>query len=309
MTPKFIVLTGPTGVGKSELALSLAEAIDGEIVSVDSRQIYVGMDIGTAKPSPAEQARVVHHLLDLISPRQTFSAGQWAAAARTVVEEATGRGRPVLLVGGSGLYLSALLDGLFDESVGDRESRRRYREQRLLEGDLDSLWLELGERDPAAQRSLSPTDGVRVLRALELSGQGGRASRWQHHRQQSLPGLGPMICLSRPREELYDRIDRRTEGMVQAGWLEEIRTLLAAGAQITDPGLVSLGYTQLIDHLRGGVPLDEAVETIRQKTRQYAKRQITWFRRDRRFRWLDLARYGTEGAQERILLQYEALQS
>jgi tRNA dimethylallyltransferase len=117
-----------------------------------------------------------------------------------------------------------------------------------------------------------------------------------------------MICLSRPRESLYDRIDRRTGSMVQDGWLEEITSLLAAGAQVSDPGLVSLGYAQLIDHLQGGMLLDEAVEIIRRKTRQYAKRQLTWFRRDRRFRWLDLDRCGTQGAQERILLQYETMQ-
>ena len=303
-----IVLVGPTGVGKSALALELAQAVQGEIVSVDSRQIYRHMDIGTAKPTAADRARIPHHLVDLVEPSETFSAGRFAAAATTVLRDVQSRGRPAILVGGSGLYLQALMDGLFSEDADEtRGPERQHWSQRLQSEGLPALWQELGRVDPAAQLVIEPTDAVRIQRALELSTSGaGRAERWDRDRQPGLDLWGPMVCLSRSRESLYQRIDQRTQDMLSAGWLQEVEQLVHRG-HASDPGLATLGYQELRGYLDGASTLAAAEATIQRRTRQYAKRQMTWFRRDRRLRWLELDRVSVAGARRRIVAHFDWL--
>jgi tRNA dimethylallyltransferase len=308
LIPPMIVLAGPTGVGKTELSLSLAAAIGGEVVSVDSRQVYRRLDIGTAKPSASQRQQVRHHLLDLIDPADSFDAGRFGAAATAALQDIAARGRTAVLVGGSGLYLSSLIDGLFDESADDRIVSRRTWASRLQAEGLAVLWSELGQRDPAAQASLSPTDGVRILRALELSAGGTRAARWANDRRAGIGVCGPMVCLHRPRSSLYQRIDERVSSMLRNGWLEEVEALLGGEWQVDAPGLCTLGYNELISHIQADVGLEQTLASIRQKTRQYAKRQMTWFRRDRRFRWLDLDHLSNDAARHRILRQFEAFQ-
>lgn len=302
-----IAIVGPTAVGKSEVGLSLAEALGAEIVSVDSRQVYRRLDIGTSKPTANHRQAVAHHLLDVLDPGETYSAGRFAAEARRQIDGIARGGRPVLLVGGSGLYLTALVDGLFVEPEGGSDLRQVLTRRADEEG-LAALHAELAKTDPAGARALSPTDGVRILRALELAAADGqrRGQRWTAAPQ---PGLDPaplMVGLTRAREELCRRIDARAEGMLRTGWPAEVESLLAAGYPETCPGLQSLGYAQVVALVRGRLTEPEALDQIRRRTRQYAKRQMTWFRRDRRLRWLDLDALGAAGARDRIQRQWEA---
>jgi tRNA dimethylallyltransferase len=300
VTSNLLVLAGPTAVGKSELALRLAESVGGQILSVDSRQVVRGMDIGTAKPSAAERARVPHHLLDLIEPHETYSAGRFVDDSRAVLKALSPAGCPVLLVGGSGLYLQALLDGLFEESTEERSQRRSHWQERLAREGRGALWTELGRLDPAARARLQPADEVRLLRALELAEDGGRAVRWRRER---LPGLGaqrvPMVCLTRHRDSLTARIGARVDAMLRNGWRQEVAALLDGGVAASAPGLMTMGYQELVQELQGRPP-DDVRQVIQRRTRQYAKRQMTWFRRDRRFRWLDLDRLSTADAADRL---------
>ncbi len=302
-----VVIVGPTAVGKTELALDLAESMGGEIVSIDSRQVYRELDIGTAKPSTRQRRRVRHHMVDLIGPAQTFSAGRFGAAARDTVESLEASGRTALLVGGSGLYLTAAIDGLFDAPPPDPALRERLA-VRLREHGTTALYDDLRRRDPAAASEIEPGDGVRILRALELALADGRqrAERWETDGGHGLRGMPMMLCLTRPRDSLHRRIDRRTVEMFEAGWPQEVQRLLEEGLAPGAAGLQSLGYAEILEHLAGGLPKDRAIEAIQRRTRRFAKRQMTWFRRDRRFRWLDLDRVGSSGARDRILRQWKA---
>lgn len=303
-----VILTGPTAVGKTALAARLATAMDAEVLSVDSRQIYRFMDIGTAKPSTEVRRAVPHHLIDMLDPSETASAGCLAAAARTVLSELERRGKAVMLVGGSGLYLSAIVDGLIAQPPPCGLEGDCDLESRLESDGLEALREELGRRDPAARTALSRRDVPRILRALELSLADGRsrAERWQRDQMQGLAELPLMFCLTMDRERLYRRIDDRVQAMLEQGWVGEVEWLLASGFRRSDPGMLGLGYAEIAAHLEDGMPLPEAVESIRRRTRRYAKRQLTWFRRDRRLRWLDLDHLGIDGAGDRILGQWEA---
>lgn len=304
--PSAIAIVGPTAVGKTELALRLAASLNAEIVSVDSRQVYRHMDIGTAKPTPDQRAAVEHHLLDLLDPSQRYSAGRFAADARDRIARIRGAGRVALLVGGSGLYLSALVDGLFDEPGLGTERGTLVR--RLAVAGLPSLYADLGRLDPVAAQALSPNDEPRILRALELAARDGcsRGERWQAAAQPGLGALPLMVCLTRARDALCRRIDERAAAMLNGGWPAEVERLLGMGFCATAPGLVSLGYRQIVALLQGRLSQPEALEQVRRCTRQYAKRQLTWFRRDRRLRWLDLDALGVCGAHDRVLRQWEA---
>lgn len=309
MTP-YVVIAGPTAVGKTELSACVAEALGGEILSIDSRQLYRGLDIGTAKPTAAEQAAVRHHLLDITDPDTTVSAGQFARQATEAWHDVVRRGGVPILVGGSGLYLSAILDGLFDEEAPSRRNQRARWSQRLAEDGVDALWDDLGRLDPAAQKILHPNDQVRILRALELASDGSRSARWeQHHR----PGIGAdcavLVCLSRQRQSLTRRIDERVDTMWDSGWVEEIQQLLRQGVAPDAPGLQCLGYAEVMACIGGTASREDAIEQIRRRTRQYAKRQVTWFRRDRRFRWIDVDRLDTEAVVERIEGQFRRVQT
>ena len=302
-----MAIVGPTAVGKTELALELAKSIGGDIVSIDSRQIYRGLDIGTAKPTAIQRRVIRHHMVDLINPAQAFSAGRFAALAGDWVRLVQARGRPVLLVGGSGLYLSATIDGLSEAPPVSRSLRARLAVRLRKEG-CEGLRCELRRLDPVAASEIEPGDAVRVLRALELTltDRRQRAERWESDDARGLEAMPMMVCLTRPRERLYQRIDSRVAAMFSAGWPEEVEGLLARGLDPGAPGLQSLGYAEVVAHLVAGLSKAKAIEAIQGRTRRFAKRQVTWFRRDRRLRWLDLDRLGNSGARERILRQWEA---
>ena len=283
--PVAIALAGPTAAGKTRLALAVAERIPAEIISMDSRQVYRGMDIGTAKASRAERAAVPHHGLDLIDPGQRYSAGQFARDARRWIDEIRARGRTPLLVGGTGFFLRALTDPLFEEPEMDPARRKRL--GRILDRRSDEeLGRWLAALDPEAVRRFGGGGSggggggrQRVLRALEVALLTGRPLGWWHEHRPGPPPLGlRTFVLDLPREQLDARIDLRVTGMLEAGLVEEVRGLLARGYAPDAPGMTATGYAEVAAHLRAGVPLEEAADGIRRATRRYARRQLTWLR-------------------------------
>lgn len=282
-----VAILGATATGKSAVALAVAEALGGEIVNADALQVYRGFDIGTAKPTAEERARVPHHLLDILEPSERFSAGEFARRARQVLAEIEERGSLALVVGGSGLYLRALLEGISPVPRGDPEVRRRLRRRLEREG-LPALEAELAERDPATAARLAAGDTQRVLRALEVVlASGVPLSRWierQPFGDQRLPAL--KIGLTLPRTILYDRIAARVVRMLDRGWLKEVEDLLKRGVEANLPAFQAIGYRQLVGHLRGEASLEEAVEEITRQTRRFAKRQETWFRKEPEVVWV-----------------------
>ncbi len=289
LRPKVAVLAGPTAVGKTAVALALAPELGAEIVNADSLQVYRELDIGTAKPTPGERRQVPHHLLDLVAPDEPYDAARYLADGRAVLADLARRRVPPLVVGGTGLYIKALLSGLF----ADRKYphvRRRLREEITRLG-LPVLYERLARLDPATAARLAPGDTYRILRALEVVEGGGTplSALQAGHRFADRPYETVKIGLTLPREELYARIDRRVEEMLAQGWLEEVRGLLSRYPPDLKP-LQALGYRQLIAFLRGELGLPEALERIRRETRRYAKRQLTWFRADPEIRWFHPAR-------------------
>ncbi len=282
-----IVLLGPTAGGKSEIALHLAERLRGEIVGADSRQVYRGLEIGTAAPTAADRSRVPHHLAAFLPPTETYSAGRYARDARAAIAEVEERGALPVIVGGSGLYLRALLDGLF-AGPGRDDQVRAVLAERLQTQGLDALRAELERVDSEALARISPGDSVRVIRALEvyqLTGTPISALR-QMRRNEPTPARRYGIRWSR--DALAVRIRDRIAQQLRDGFLEEARALLRADLPPDSPGLHTLGYRELLHHLRGEGTLEEAVGTIALRTRQLAKRQETWFRRVADVRWFDL---------------------
>lgn len=277
--PVALALTGPTASGKSALAMALALRLEAEIVSMDSRQVYRGMDIGTAKPTRSERARVPHHGLDLVDPGERYSAGRFARDARRAITEIRARGRLPLLVGGTGFFLRALTHPLFREPAMD-PARREALGERLdaLPPGEPARWL--AALDPESAARLQEGGGAqRVLRALEVSLLTGRPLGWWHEHQPGPPPLPLRVfVLDLPRDTVYERINARVDAMLQEGLAEEVRGLLDAGHAPGEPGMNATGYPQMAAHLSGGLTLDEATERIRRATRRYARRQITWLR-------------------------------
>lgn len=299
-----IVIAGPTAVGKSALGIRLARAFNGEIISVDSRQIYRFMDIGTAKPTREDQEGIVHHFIDICDPDEYYSAGRFAREAGPLIAEVCDRGGMPILIGGSGLYLSALLDGLFEADSSCPDLRRKLTSRLEREG-LGSLHQDLGSLDPIAFARICPNDAPRILRALEIA-LGTSANRSQHirsHLQTGLVDRPMMFGLWRDREALYQRVNDRVDAMISGGWVRETASLLEMGFTRSTAGLGSLGYEELSRHIEEGTNLAREIEAIKQRSRRYAKRQITWFRKDRRLRWLDLGYLGEKGAFDRIAAQ------
>jgi tRNA dimethylallyltransferase len=281
---KIVVISGPTGSGKSELAVRIAEQVGGEIVNADSMQVYRGMDIGTAKPPAEAQARVRHHLLDIVSPDYNFSASDFRREAAAAIEDIDRRGKRAIVVGGTGLYLRALLEGLVDSPTGDPELRLQF-------GNVpgDELLRRLAEVDPETACRLHPNDRVRIIRALEVFTQTGRpiSAFRSEHRFATTYYHALKIAISVERQELYRRIDTRVDQMLADGLIEEVRSLLAEGHSSDLKAMRSIGYKEISAFLAGEMTLDRAVELIKRDTRRYAKRQMTWFCRENEIYWLE----------------------
>lgn len=278
-----IAIVGPTASGKTDLALALAQRFGVEILVADSRQVYRGMNLGTAKPGATAQATVPHHLIDLVEPDEPFTVAQWVERARALVPEIEGRGRIPLLVGGTGLYVAALVDGHdYAAQPWSPEVRARLADELETEG-LDSLAARLGREDPATAARTDLRNPRRVLRALErvVAGGGGVALRTE-----PFSGRVAIIGLDRPRPELHRRIDQRAAWLFGNGLLDEVRDLVAAGYGPELRPMTGHGYREAAAVLAGEWSLERAIEVTAQRTRQYAKRQLTWFRRDPRVMWI-----------------------
>ena len=296
MVDPLVVLVGPTAVGKTALSLRLAKAIHAEIVNIDSRQIYLYMDIGTAKPTPSQRAKVPHHLLDVLSPDQPFTAAECQKLARQAIDDIRQQQRRVVIVAGSGLYLQALLYGLMPVPPANPSLRTELRRYSERHGDA-ALHDLLQKADPTYAAACHVRDRVRVVRALEVTFLTGVpfSEHCSRHRASEpfCPYVG--IALTRQRADLYDRIGQRTDAMLDAGWLEEVKTLQAQGYTESCAAMNGLGYRELLNYLAGGRGWQETVEAIKQATRRLAKRQLTWFCRMQDLNW-----YNLSGADENV---------
>jgi tRNA dimethylallyltransferase len=284
-----LILTGPTACGKTALALSLAERLGAEIVALDSMTVYRGMDIGTAKPTAADRARVPHHLIDVLDPWESLTVAWWLERAEAACRDIAARGQRPLFVGGTPFYLKALLYGLFPGPPGDEELRRSLEAEAASRG-VDELHARLAAVDPRTAARLHPNDLRRVVRALEVYTLTAKPiSEWQLTWETPAfvtdmagappPIRIPAVVLELPREELYSRINERVDRMLAAGWLDEVRRLLDLPRPLSREARQALGYRELLAFLEGSGPAwPETVELIRIHTRQFAKRQLTWFR-------------------------------
>lgn len=286
MAPKVLVICGPTATGKTALAVELALGHNGEIVSADSMQIYRGMDIGTAKPTPAERRGVPHHMLDMTDPVNDYSAARYVADATVCVDDILARGKLPIIAGGTGLYIDALLAGLtFAPFTGGHRAALRARVQT---GGMAPLYAELQRLDPERAARLHPADEKRVLRALEVFYETGETITAHDARTKTIPPRYDALRLGlayQNRADLWDAIDRRVDRMMEMGLVDEVRALLSRGVPETATALQAIGYKELLPALRGG-GVAQAGEEIKLRSRQYAKRQLTWFRREQSTRWI-----------------------
>lgn len=277
--PPLRFIVGPTAAGKSAAAMALAEQIDAEIISADAVQVYRGLDIGSAKPTAEEQSRVPHHLIDIADPWEAMDAARWRAAAVEAMEAITGRGRVPLVVGGTGLYVRALVFGLMEVPEISEDVRSAVRRRIEVEGP-ERLHGELGQHDPAAAHRIAPRDRQRIGRALEVFLQTGRPlSEWQDEHEFAEPLYDARVVGLWPEKTLlHERIERRASQMIQAGWVAEVRSLMERGVSGTCPGLSALGYRDVVDHVQHRLPGSMLAERVAAGHRRYAKRQLTWFR-------------------------------
>ena len=285
--PRIIVICGPTAAGKTAAGIEVARAVGGEIVSADSMQVYRYMDIGTAKPTAAEQAAVRHHLIDVVDPDEPFDAAAYMTRARQVLAELIRRGRPPVVVGGTGLYIKALLYGLFRSEAHDPDVRARLHAEADAAGAA-ALHARLEACDPDTAARLHPNDRARILRALEVFEVTGRpiSELQRGHRFGEAPFRALKIGLSLERETLYRQIDRRVEAMLAAGLEAEVRGLLARGYGAQLKPMQSIGYSHMAACIAGRVDMGECIRTLQRDTRRFAKRQLTWFRADSGIVWM-----------------------
>lgn len=281
-----VVICGPTAVGKTAAAVSLARAMGGEIVAADSRTIYRFMDIGTAKPSPQQRAVVPHHLLDVADPDEVVTLATYRTLAARAIEQIRGRGHVPLLVGGTGLYIRAVVDGFAIPPVPPDPQLRRALEETEA-GAPGALHMRLTAVDPAAAARIHPRNVRRLVRALEVYERTGRPISALQRRGEP---RGPVLQagLTMARDALYRAIDARVDAQIASGLVEEVRGLLARGYRADLPSMQGLGYKEIVAHLDGRLSLAEAVGTLKRSTRRFAKRQYTWFRADPRIRWIDV---------------------
>lgn len=306
MKPTLLALVGPTGSGKTETAIRLAPALNAEIVSMDSMQIYRGMDIGTAKPSAAQLAAVPHHMIDIAEPDELFTVSAYRELAMREIGDILARGRRVLLVGGTGLYLQALS---YDMTLGDNGAdsglRDRLRALAQSEGGEAELHAMLARVDPKTAEKLHPNDVRRVIRALEIYETSGKAKSEQgNETRQEGPYHVLVYGLSLPREQMYAHINARVDEMMRAGLAAEVQALLARGIEPRPEGgaMQAIGYKEIVSALRGEITMERAVELIKQGSRRYAKRQWTWFRHDSRTQWFDYTDFPSADAMREALL-------
>ena len=282
---KVIILLGPTGVGKTGASILLAQALDTEIISADSMQIYRGMDIGTAKPPVGERSGVKHHMIDLVDPSESFSAGRYIKTISPVIDDLHARGKVPLIVGGTGLYIKAITRGIFSGPSADWDLRGELLSAEETEPGV--LYTYLLKIDPDAASRIERNDTRRVVRALEVCLKGkDRMSVLQERLTRPLPYDFVKIGLTRERKELYGLIESRVDRMLEQGLIEEVKSLLANTPDRTP--LQAIGYKEVASYLQGDISMDEALRLVKRNTRRYAKRQFSWFKKEEGIEWIEL---------------------
>ncbi|MFH2063949.1 MAG: tRNA (adenosine(37)-N6)-dimethylallyltransferase MiaA [Pseudomonadota bacterium] len=283
---KIVIICGPTGIGKTAAAIELARIFSGEIISADSMQVYREMDIGTAKPTRTEQESVPHHMINLVNPDEPFDAAVFAAMADSVITSLVQQGRLPFVVGGTGLYIKALIHGLSRARPADANVLSRLKQEAKQSGP-EALHQRLEKCDPEAAKKIHPHDAFRIIRALEIFEATGNPITSFHEKHQFADTKYQTlkICLSAEREELYSRINQRVDIMLEQGLLAEVEQLLRKGYTADLKSMQSLGYRHMTEFLSGKTPWEETVHNMKQDTRRYAKRQLTWFKADPEIKW------------------------
>ena len=283
-----VVICGPTAVGKSALGLALAKRYNGEIVSADSMQIYRGMDIGTAKPSLQEQKEIKHHLIDILDVNDEYSAEQYKDDADAVISEVASKGKLPIVLGGTGFYIKALI---YEHNFGNAQKNNKIREKykNILENfGKDYLHDILKEKDFESSKKIHPNDTKKVIRALEIFEVSGKKKSDLVQNEQISRYEFKLYCLNMDRQALYDRINKRTDAMINDGLIDEVRQLLKNGADVNGQAMQGIGYKETVDYLNGVISKDEMINFIKQRTRNYAKRQITYFKGIKDIKWIDV---------------------
>ena len=285
-----IVIVGPTCSGKTNLSLKFAQLIPSEIISADSRQIYKYLDIGTATPSKQQLEKIPHHLLDILDPSENYDASLFEKDAELLIEQIFQKNKTPIVVGGSGLYIKALIDGIFDTSAKDLDYRKELLQKRLEFGK-EFLHEELKKVDPSSSKTIHPKNWKRVIRALEVLHTTGEPI-WKHHQMQSTSKEKKydfkQFGLNWDRKILYENIEKRVDWMIKKGLIYEVKNILEMGYNKNFNSLNTVGYKEIIQYLDGIISLERAIELIKRNTRHYAKRQLTWFKKDKRIHWFEL---------------------
>ena len=289
MKPNVLVICGPTASGKTALAVALAQRFDGEVVSADSMQVYRGMDIGTAKPTPQEMGGIVHHMLDVAQPEEAFSVARYVSMAVPIVDDILARGKLPIIAGGTGLYVDHLIAGRQFAPFPQHSGLREALQQRVRAEGLPALRSELAQVDPEAAQRLHPNDEKRIIRALEVYHSTGKTISQHNRESAALPNRYTPLTLAlnyRERPWLWARIDQRVDEMMARGLEGEVRGLLDSGVPLSATSMQAIGYKEMAAALLEGRPVREGAEEIKLRSRQYAKRQLTWFRRNAQAHWL-----------------------
>ncbi|MCI8557371.1 MAG: tRNA (adenosine(37)-N6)-dimethylallyltransferase MiaA [Lachnospiraceae bacterium] len=305
MKQPLVILTGPTAAGKTKLSIALAKAIDGEIISADSMQVYRHMDIGSAKVRPEEMEGIPHHLIDILDPAEDFNVVRFQSLAKRALKEIYGRNRIPIVTGGTGFYIQALLYDIDFTENQERPEVREKLEALAAEKGAEALYELLKKADPRAAEQVHANNVKRVIRALEYYQLTGKriSEHNEAQQQKESPYNGAYFVLNDERERLYARIDARVDAMLEEGLLEEVKTLQAMGCSRGMVSMQGLGYKELLSHLEGEISLVEAIRILKRDTRHFAKRQLTWFRRERDVIWLNQQdyQYNQERIQSRML--------
>lgn len=291
---KIIVLAGPTAVGKTKYSLEIAKAFDCEIVSCDSMQLYKSLDIGSAKPTKEEQSQVKHYLVDQFDPKKPFSVATYQEEATKAIDEIVSKGKTPLITGGTGLYLNSLIyDMDFSGTSANLELRKGLEHDASVFGN-EFVYEKLMALDPVAASRIHPNNLKKVIRAIEAATAGNSIKDFNNCQKKNPNYDVLLLCLTRDREELYDRINQRVDILIEEGLVEEVKSLMDMGLKSSDISMKGIGYKEIIDYLEGQYDLETAIDLVKKNTRHYAKRQITWFKRYEDMKWFDISTFQSE---------------
>lgn len=286
MKENLMIILGPTGIGKTSLSIEIAKKYNGEIIGADSMQIYKGFDIGTGKVTEEEMEGIPHHLIDFLDPRAEFSVEEFRTLAKEKISEINRRDKLPIMVGGTGLYINSIVYDFSMQKIEKDDEYRKYLDSYIDEHGLESLYAKMVELDPKLEDNIHPNNRHRIIRAMEILNSGEKKETEDFRRENTDYNLY-MLGLNTDREVLYDRINRRVDMMMEEGFLNEVKSLYEKGIDEHFQSMKAIGYREMLMYLEGKVDLEFAVDKMKQFSRNYAKRQLTWFRRDERIRWFD----------------------